>query len=324
MKRHNQSVLILTAIMLIGMISGFTIFAQEGERGLTISPLTFELTANPGDVLENKIQVSNPTKSSISVKMETEDFLAYGELGEVRVQEQEDETYSLKKWVATIPSEFTLKPGGSKFVTFTIDVPKNAEPGGKYGSVLATITGVVGKEATGVAITQKIGALVLLSVSGKIKEEIKVEEFSVPKFSEYGPIIFTTRFKNIGTVHVRPRGFVTITNIFGKKVADVEFSQQNVIPGAIRRVEAKWDRSWIWGVRYQANLVASYGSENKSLSAVTLFWVFPWKIGLGILIVLGVVVYYIVTTRRKLKKAEEILKKEKERQEEKKEKEIKP
>jgi len=108
MKRHNQSVLILTAIMLIGMISGFTIFAQEGERGLTISPLTFELTANPGDVLENKIQVSNPTKSSISVKMETEDFLAYGELGEVRVQEQEDETYSLKKWVATIPSEFTL------------------------------------------------------------------------------------------------------------------------------------------------------------------------------------------------------------------------
>jgi cytochrome bd-type quinol oxidase subunit 1 len=305
-------------IVLIGIAIGlvFTnsvLFAQEGARGLTISPLTFELTANPGDSLENKIKVANPTDSSISIKMEVEDFTAMGETGQVKVEEMENETYSLKKWVKTNPVEFTLEPKEQKFVTFAIDVPKNAEPGGKYGSVLATITGAVRPEETGVAIAQKVGALVLLSVSGEIKEEVNVKEFSAPGFSEYGPVPFTVRFENTGTIHERPRGFVTITNIFGKEVANVEFPQQNVIPGAIRKIEAKWNKNWLWGLKYQATLVGSYGSQNSTLSAVTTFWAFPWKIGLGVLIALILIIYLIVRTRRKIKKAEEILKKNKEK-----------
>lgn len=308
---RTKFLITLIGIAVLGLILVFPTWAQEEKVGLTISPLTFEFTANPGDSLANKIKVSNPTESTISVKMEVEDFTAYGELGEVRVQEQEDKTYSLKKWVKTSPTEFTLKPNEQKVVTFVINVPKNAEPGGKYGSVLATITGAVGPEATGVAIAPKVGALVLLSVSGKIKEEINVKEFSAPRFSEFGPITFTIRFENTGTVHVRPRGFVTITNIFGREVADVEFPQQNVIPGAVRKVEAKWNKAWLWGGRYIATLVGSYGSQNTPISATITFWAFPWKIGLGILIILGLIIYFFVRTRRKLKRAEEIFRREK-------------
>jgi len=313
---------VISIVIATGLIFGMLTYtyAQEGTRGLTISPLTFEFNANPGDNLENKIKVSNPTKSTISVKMEIEDFTAYGELGEVRVQEQEDETYSLKKWVKTSPSEFTLKPGEGRFITFAIGIPKNAEPGGKYGSVLATITGAVGAEESGVAIAQKVGALVLLSVSGEIKEELNIKEFSAPKFSERGPITFTIRFENTGTIHERPRGLVTITNIFNQEIANVEFPQQNVIPGAIRRVEAEWNEHWLWGGRYTANLVASYGSQNITISGITTFWAFPWKIGLVILVVLALMIYFIVRNRRKIKRAEEIIKKH----EEEKEKEIKP
>ena len=309
--RELKTVLVLT-LTLIGLFVGPLISAQEQKIGLTISPLTFELTANPGDTLENKIKVSNPTASIMSVKMEAEDFTASGELGQVIVEETENITYSLKRWVKTDPVEFTLKPDESKFVTFVINVPKNAEPGGKYGSVLASITGIEGPKVSGATIIQKVGALVLLSVSGKIREEINVKEFSAPKFSEYGPINFIIRFENTGTVHVRPRGFVTITNIFGKKVVDVEFPQQNVIPGAIRRVEAKWNRFWIWGGRYQANLVGSYGSENTPISAVTTFWVIPWKVYLGIVIAFALIIYLIVRARKKIKKAEEIIKKHEE------------
>lgn len=301
-------------IIIIGLLTGLILgtFAFAQERGITISPLNFELTANPGDSLENKIRVSNPTKNIISVKMEVEDFTAMGELGQVSVEEQENQTYSLKRWVKTSPTVFSLKAGEQKFVTFTINVPKNAEPGGKYGSVLAVITGTTGPKATGATITTKVGALVLLSVSGKIKEELNVKEFSAPKFSEYGPITFVIRFENTGTVHVRPRGFVTITDLFGNKVNSSEFPQQNVIPGAIRRVEAKWDRFWLWGGRYQATLVGSYGSQNAPLSAVTTFWAFPWKIAIGVIIILALIIYLVIRTRRKIKKAEEILKKHEE------------
>lgn len=315
MKKEKIVILVFTIIisLFITFVSGFLVHAQEEmSTGVTVSPVHFEFSANPGDKLENKLQVLNPTENTISVKMEVEDFVTYGEEGEVRIQETEDETYSLKKWVKTTPNEFTLKPKESKLVTFTVNIPKNAEPGGKYGSILATMSGLAGEEGAGLGIAQKVGALLLLSVSGRIEEKIEVKEFSTPNFREYGPINFTIRFENTGTVHVRPRGSVTINNIFGHKVADVEFPQQNVIPGAIRKNETTWNQNWLWGVRYTATLVGSYGSQNSTISSVISFWVFPWKIWLVILLVLVIVIYFIVRTRRKIKRAEEILKKQQE------------
>jgi len=314
-KSIKYGYLVLLIVILAGMIPWSLALMQETEPkiGLTISPLNFEFTANPGDVLENKIKVSNPTDSVISVEMEAEDFSPTGESGHVIVEEMEDITYSLKRWVKATPTNFTLKPDEQKAITFTINVPKNAEPGGKYGSLLASVSGVKGPGMPGFSIIQKVGALILLSVSGRTEEKIEVEEFSAPRFSEFGPINFKIRFENKGTVHVRPRGFVTVTNIFGDKLADVEFSQNNVIPGAIRKIEAKWNERWLLGIRYQATLVGSYGSQNESISAVTTFWAFPWKIGLGILIVLVLIIYFVVRTRRKIKRAEKILEKEEEK-----------
>ena len=160
--KDSKLFLIFLVIVISGLFFGALVFSQEERRiGLTISPLNFELTANPGDKLENKVKISNPTESKMSVKMETEDFYAEGEEGHIIVEEREEATYSLKRWVKANPTEFTLKPGASKFVTFTIDVPKNAEPGGKYGSVLAVIKGAEGPKASGATIIQKVGALVL-------------------------------------------------------------------------------------------------------------------------------------------------------------------
>lgn len=318
MYRDKLAVLMVGIVIAIGVGLVFFdgVFAQEGEVGLTISPLTFELTANPSESLTNEIKVSNPTENTVSVKMEVEDFTAMGETGQVKVEEIENETYSLKKWVAITPAEFVLEPGGQKFVSFTVEVPENAEPGGKYGSILATLTGAIGPEVTGVAIAQKLGALLLLSVSGEIKEDIVVKEFSAPNFSEYGPIDFNIRFENLGTVHLKPRGLVTVTNLFGKEAANIEFPQQNVLPGAVRKIKASWNENWLWGIKYQATLVGSYGSSNTPFSAVTTFWTFPWKVGLGILVVLVLTIYLTVRIWRKVKKAEEILKKEKMEKEE--------
>jgi len=71
----------------------------EDSRSITISPLTFELTANPGEQIANKIKVINSGPQPIFVKMEVEDFTAVGESGGVVVQDQENDSFSLAKWV---------------------------------------------------------------------------------------------------------------------------------------------------------------------------------------------------------------------------------
>ncbi|MBZ9569793.1 hypothetical protein KJA16_02625 [Patescibacteria group bacterium] len=296
-------------ILIIGIVGGLIlanmVFAQA--RGISISPLTFELTANPGDTISNTLKVYNPTEGIIAIKMEVEDFRPVGEIGQVMVTPEEEITYSLKRWVKTEPTEFTLEPREQKFVDFIINIPENAEPGGKYGSVLASTAGVIGEEITGVAVGQKIGALLLLTVSGEVIEDLITKEFIAPSFLEYGPVPFTIRFENTGTVHVRPRGFVTITNWWGKKAADVEFPQLNVIPGAIRKIETSWQNKWLFG-KYTATLVGSYGTSNLPFNPPVLtFWVFPWKVALVVLLALVLIIAFFIKTGKRWKMALRVL-----------------
>jgi hypothetical protein len=305
--------IIFLSTLLIGLSSGVLAFAQSSQKldkaGLSISPTTFEISANPGDKIKQKLRIYNTTNNSFSVKMEGEDFSAQGEEGRVVVKEREDQTYSLKRWVKFTPAEFTLVSGENKIVNFEINIPKNAEPGGKYGSVLATVTAILGLEQTGALTANKVGALVLLSVSGQVKEKISVKEFSAPTISDIGPIPFSIRLENTGTVHERPKGVITITNIFGKKVDEVIVPAQNIIPGAIRKITAQWQKKWLFGGRYQATLVGSYGSQNEPLNATLIFWAFPWKIGLAVLAVIILIIILLIRAHRKVEKAEEIIKK---------------
>lgn len=292
------------------------VFAQESQVGLTITPLTFEISANPGTAIENKVEVSNPTQNTINVSMEIEDFSALGEEGGVAVGEQENEIYSLKKWVTATPKAFTLAPGANKVVTFRVDIPENAEPGGKYATILASVTGVTGPKQSGATINPKVGSLLLVSVSGPIKEDIQVKDFSVPGFISRGPVPLVLRLLNEGTVHEKPTGVITVTDIFGNEVAKVNVPQKNVLPGAVRKVEAQLKNQWLWGLRYRATLSGSYGSQNTPLTASVDFWAFPWQIGVPALIVLIIVVWFIARTNKKIKKANQVLKeKEKEGEE---------
>jgi len=100
-------------------------------------------------------------------------------------------------------------------------------------------------------------------------------------------------------VHVRPRGFVTITNWRGKKAVDIEFPQMNVIPGAIRKITARWDKKVLIG-RYTATLIGSYGASNNPLEpAIITFWVFPWKVGAGITAGVLLALFFFIKTRRR-------------------------
>lgn len=262
-------------------------------QSLTMSPVTFELTADPGDMLANVIKITNPGSSSIGVKMESEDFAAVGEMGKVAVLDEENKTYSLKKWIGVEPELFTLAPGEAKIINFTINVPADAEPGGHYASILSVVTADT-RPDSGTAVAQKVGALVLLSVSGAVKEDLLIKEFSAPPFSEKGPVPFTIRFENIGSIHLRPIGFVSISDAWGKKLKDIAFPQKNILPGAVRKLDAVWDKSFLFG-KYHADLVGSYGNgmDSKSIDAALDFWVIPWKM-LSIIMLGAFVLLYIL------------------------------
>lgn len=277
---------------------------ESVSQSLSVSPLTFELTANPGNSLTNKIKISNPSNRPVNIRMTVEDFKPTGETGSVIITEDESYTYSLSQWVSVEPTEFTLPPLGQQVVTFTIDVPAQAEPGGHYGSVLAEV--LPSEVEGGSAIAQKVGVLVLLSVAGEVTEQLLVKEFSAPSFIEEGPIVFLLRFENLGTVHVRPKGFISITNMLGKKEADIAFPQKNVLPNSIRKLEVSWDPGFAIG-KYTATLVANYGINNLPLTAVITFWVVPWKKILVVFIATFIIITILFLARKRIRLALKVL-----------------
>lgn len=275
----------------------FCIFQTAQAVSVGISPLVYELTGAPGDVIENQVKVYNPSDAPVGIKITTEDIAPASEAGDIMPEPAGTETYSLANWLKFDPERLTINPREERWVKFTITIPSDAEPGGHYASVIAETEVVSGPQATGASLVVRVGSLILLTVPGKMKESLNVKSFStIRKYSEYGPVSFAIRFENQGSVHVKPRGQITITDWLGKKVADVPIPEKNVLPTAIRRIDAVWNQKWLWAGKYTATLTGSYGALNIPLTpTVITFWAFPWKFGL---IFLAVLIIFILLRKR--------------------------
>lgn len=306
MKKEN---ILFIVLIVAGMLFSQAVFAQGTSVGL--SPLSFELTGNQGDVIENYLKVGNPDKDNVvTIKMVAEDIAPTGEQGHVIVEPADTQSYSLASWVKCEPAEFTLQPGVQQTVKFTITVPSNAEPGGHYGTVVAGATAVAGPETTGATIVPRVGTLILLTVPGEAKENLSIKEFSVGQdYFDQGPVSFTAKFENLGTVHLQPAAVITITDLWGRKIKEIPLTQKNVLPRGVRTFEATWNQKWLLGGKYVATLSGTYGRKNIPLtSEVITFWAFPWKVALGILLAL---IFFILTRKRWLTAFKVLLKGEK-------------
>ncbi len=302
--------------------------------GALISPPSFEIKANPGESRKNTIRLTNKSSSTITYQATAEDFTVTGQEGQVAVQDQSTDG-SFSHWFSITPAEFTLQPNNAQYVDFTITVPSNAEPGGHFASILFQPKVVAKNDTSGASVVQRLGALILLTVSGQTKEQATIESFHSKTFSgswddvmgsdgktiihiakdeklalehstryfSHGPMALDLLVKNEGNVHVKPVGTVTIRNVFGVKVDEIALDPANVFPGAERRITIIWPRKNLWGGYYKAQVIAVYGSNNQTLTSTTWFWVFPTWALINIIVVLALALVF----RKRLVKVLKVL-----------------
>lgn len=252
-------------------LSPSNVFAQAG-RALTIIPPKFELFSKPGDSSVEKIRVKNESDVPVTYSILVEDFSTSGEEGQVVLEEGETDTsFSLAKWIELETRDLILQPNEEKTIGFVINVPRNAEPGGHYASVLfqSQTQDIPGNAA----VASRVGSLVLLRVSGNIQESATLETFTIgATHVQKGPVTFTMRVRNDGNVHIIPQGKIVVTNIFNRVVAEIPVDSRNVLPGAIRKMDTIWDQERLFG-RYKATLISTYGegADKKILTEALVF-----------------------------------------------------
>lgn len=285
--------LFITAILSMGISK--PVLAEDKGAGYSITPNIFELKANPGDKLDEVISIYNGGSQNLNIGVSKENLKPIGDVGQVQVT-NEEVLPSLKNWIVPEISDFTLAKNQTKNIKFSINVPANASPGGHFGTVLFG-TAPVSIEGGGSAIAQKIGALVLLTISGDVQEKANITKFTTEKKSYFknDPINFNISVENKSNVYIRPRGYVVINDIFGRKVAQITVDGKNILPGATRKIPLKYKQKHFFGP-YTTTLTLVYGSTNQNLNASTGFGVWPLKT----IIIFAIIIFIVLLLRKRL------------------------
>ncbi len=276
-----------------------------GQGGVEASPFRIEQTVDPGERVTSFITVTNASDVPKTFYVFVKDFVPKGERGEVTLLStgSQDGPF-LSGWV-DIPAEgIDFGPREKKEIPINFKVPERVGPGGYYGAVVFGPKPPEPKEGEGsvVLLTHQVGVLALFQVRGDVNKDARIREFTTDNDFYNNPfeVNFRSRVENLGNVHIKPVGTITIENMRGSQVATIPVNDagSNALPESIRRFDNKWEGDFGFG-KYTATLVMSFGGLTidsgegvRTASAQTTFWIMP----LDVVVPIGIILTIIIIT----------------------------
>lgn len=278
MFRNTSLKLVAILSLLILFVPTITYAQTPDQIGFSISPYSYEYELKPGQEVTATLRVENINTKDITVTIGPENLVAYGQDGQFSITEDEP-TFAIKNWI-TIPQKVaSIKPKEFAYFDYKVTVPKDAEPGSHYGALSIQFTDKPKPlSETGATVVQKSSAIILLRVTGDVKEELNLVYFQPEKFFYTDPHFkLSALFENKGTVNIKPFGEINIYDLFGNKIKNIKITGKNILP------------------------------NKKTIFAQTNFIGINWPVLFKyLLILLAVIVFYIVF-RKRINKAIKIL-----------------
>lgn len=266
MKRTFQQFitrLAIAATTLAVAIGPGAVHAQStASLGTRLTPPSFDMTLSPGESITKTIEIQNNSGVTQTYNLSVNGFTAAGEEGASAFLPANGN--DLSGWIAfSPPQSISVPANGTRNVDVTITVPQNAAPGGHYATIFARTDSATNDTTTGVGVQQMIGVNFLVRVAGNVIENATVVEFSTPK-SRLEPgeeLMFTSRVRNTGNVHIRPSGVIEIYR-GNAKIHEIPLNEAggNVLPDSVRRFTVTSDK-YLPAGKYRAGLVLQYGAS---------------------------------------------------------------
>ncbi len=216
----------------------------------------------------------NQEQDSIFVRAHVAE-LGFGLDGEVQALDSAETGRSCKSWIGLDPVTFTVAPERSAQVRFTIKAPEEGE-GGYYACL---VFDALLKESNQNVISTPFEIPILMSIPPRQTYGGEVLDMEIQATSGK-PGVITAYFRNLGNVHVKPKGRVTISKFkaapqtadltyVGKtgyeKVVDFPFEDvdQYVLPQGVRKMVAAYAGALDRG-KYQAEVTVNYGGAEPA------------------------------------------------------------
>lgn len=248
--------------------------ALASPLGLTIQPVKIIHTLNPGESVAGTIALSNASEEDVRLEVKIEDFVPTAGSEGIQFVGRAPGVTTVRDWFSVeSESEFIMEKGNHRNIVYKIEAPVGAEPGSHFGVIFfkANRLGDEGQLKVGT----QVGVLAFVTVPGNRLQKGQILDFAAPSFVERGPVPFTMKFENTGTVHFEPRGVIEIKNILGKEVTKVPIAGQVVLPTGIKDLTVEWQPTGLILGRYQAKASIADGDGNVLTSETITFYAAP-------------------------------------------------
>ena len=274
-------------------------FAQN-DAGIGLKPSNIAEKMDPGEVRQFTVLVSNVSGQDQNYYLYKQNISGVRDGGVPIFADIKEDTggFALTDWIQLQSDRLEVKAGEEKPVSFLLSVPTNASPCDHFGGIFVSAEPPEIKES-GAAIGYQVANIISIRVAGECIEQAQIRQFSTDNYI-YGKseVDFNLKLENTGNTLLRPRGPLTITNMFGKEVANFVFNPEEagVFPGDTREFNFTWSSDATGFGRYEAMVSPSYGEDGfkQTVFSTATFWILPMNIILpaaGVLAVLLLIAY---------------------------------
>ncbi len=254
----------------------------------------------PGDIVSGVITLINESDEDVNLDIVVEDFVPTAGTDNISFVGRAEGNTTVRDWISFgLAPKTIFRQGSSHSIPYTIRAPLDAEPGSHFGIIFFTGTRI--NDTGQLQVGTRLGMLIFVTIPGNQLQKGKVLGFSSPKFVQAGPVPFKIKFENTGTVHFEPKGNITITNIFGKKVGEVSIAGQAVLPTGVQDLKAEWAAGGLLLGRYRAELNIIDGEGNELTADQITFYAFPLWYLVWFIVVVAVLFFGLRFLRKKVK-----------------------
>ncbi|HSX35152.1 MAG TPA: Fn3-like domain-containing protein [Candidatus Saccharimonadales bacterium] len=296
--------------------------AAGNDFNIQVSPSPLVVSLTPGQTQTATLTVRNFSNHSESLNPGLKGV--HTDSGTQKVSLNTVLPADIGSWTHLAPSTLTIEPGQSKQLTVTFNTPSNV--GFSYPvAVTLTSTRAESQTSTGTAIKPQVVVFTLININrSDAKSGMEITSFKSEK-SRYTflPANFSVTVKNTGNIISQPSGTIFIQHSASdsKPIATIPINKGGgyILPGTSRTFTTSWKDGfpvyetgqdgknhlkWDWKHlnelrfgHYTAKAVVIYdnGQQDVPLTATASFWVVPWLLLLGALVVIALLIMGILT-----------------------------
>jgi hypothetical protein len=240
-----------------------SVSAQEVPESLTVSPTHRKYQVDPGQIVSDTLTVLNDGKTAYDLLLYTRPYSVTGPHYEPNFTATPANADAYK-WVQFSQTKFHLAPGASQKITYTLQVPPQADAGGHYGIIFAETQPTAPAAGTSVIRKKRVGMIIYATVNGNYKTEGKALGGDIPFWQFQPPLHTTVTAKNTGNTDFDDELMITVKDVFGN-VKYREKKEYVVLPQTTRVMDLDWkDAPWfgLFSVEVQQTVLGTSSTKN--------------------------------------------------------------